>query len=622
MHIGGCLGPKQTRLESISPVSFIFIFTLSPILFSRFQPSTTLNSPLTPISLYMSLNERTHKNKTDKKKKKNTSEGSQQQKPKSSNPQPRRKSTHSNVPNATERRMARFTPSTANRTTTLTAARQLPSRASSDYFRALINPKDFSARIPDSEPRATCVFRSVNSFNVPINIGTTSDSGRFSFVCRPTLGSTASPDLYQTALVDGIGIGTKAWSNLNFASAGNYVSNNVAFGRDPRLDVNTGVMTSPPPSFFGMDFTNTTADMGPTVLVSGITGNQTVNSLNYGSTPTIRSPADGIVPAVTVGQMNVPYGEWNLSLSAKYQTSVTPAGGYLAINAASITGSVVYNHVDQPQSLCPTNGLTYTVSTNIQFTSSPNASTLYLVLDNNQTGTTLDLTSYANCTVSASYMSLSPAYFSGTPTANSTGVIEEIRPVGMAMLATYIGPLLNNGGEIAVSCVTSKALINNYFTRNSGGVGQLQFIENLRQTDGCYDGKLADGVWQSWAPLSDEDFDLYDPVNFSTHAYPAIVCSGVWNPGAGAVTSSGVLRVNLYTVYEFRTDYTMYEHLAVHGSHAEVDSALRLLRSDRMNCANGKHLDMIKNAMSRAAQFYRDNASIINPAAGALMSLL
>jgi len=194
----------------------------------------------------------------------------------------------------------------------------------------------------------------------------------------------------------------------------------------------------------------------------------------------------------------------------------------------------------------------------------------------------------------------------------------------MAVLVTYMGTLLNNGGEIAMAYVPYDSLQNNYLALNNGGeIGQLQLHENLRKVDRAYDGKIKDGAYGIWAPESFDDVVFKSPGNMNASDYPAIICSGVFSPDSTVNTTQQTLRVMVYVVYEFITKYTIFETLALVGSQASCDAAWTVIKSQEKLCGpNGKHLDWIKKTIGSVAGFYRKNSAIINPMLAAAATLI
>lgn len=493
--------------------------------------------------------------------------------------------------------------------------------ASHAYALCLSNPKDNVARIPDAYPVATSVFRSVNAFNVPIRFGTTTDSGRFSFAVRPTFGATANPAQYQAAVVNAPAIGDTPWSTVDFSRNIAYLSSTGEFGRDPRLDINAPALLSNAASFFGATYAGVSPTLTPKILWTADLSATTLSGLNSGVPPTTFSPFNQA--DATGASYSIPYGQWTVALQTTFSLASGVAGNvaYLAPQAVSVP--VAIRASDQSKCVCPATGVDYTVASTFQVVSTPGANRFSACLSNTTGPGAQTPLGDAVATVTRTTVTISPVFLGQSVPYNSCGVIQESRPVAMAVLATYIGPELTNGGEIAINYVSNKILSANYFSTTAGGLGQLQYYENLRSTEGAFDGKLKDGAWQSWAPYSGEDLELLSPETMATHPYPGIVCSGVWTPGTTTPgPTTGALRVEVYIVYEFRTEYTMFKQVSLHGSQAEVDAALRLLRTSKLNSENSSHVKRLKKYAAGLANFYRNNSSWINPTALGLAALL
>ncbi len=489
------------------------------------------------------------------------------------------------------------------------------------YLKALVNPMMNMARIPDSYDRPTAVFRSISSFSPPI-LQDNFNQGRFSFCLKPIFGDTSSPTHYQAAIANPQQITSGNWANVDWSNSTYYVSTGT-MGRDPRVDINAPFLTTPPPSFYGNSFGVGTPDLASNVLVSGIASNQTPFSDNNGSTFNIYSPAaPAPFTSATGGYVQLPFGDWAVTIFAKFSVSTVPGTGWEAINFQAPGNGVTRVNMYQPQTSVSATGVTYNAAALAQVVSVPGGNRLGFNIAPVQTGTDVNNTPGANITVTSTTIEIAPANFSSSSTFLSGGVIEEVRPVAMATLVTYMGTTLNNGGEVAISYCPQALVANNYFQMNGAGVGQLQLYENLRNLDNAYDGALRDGCYCIWAPYSGEDLDLYSPDMMNAHPYPAIICSGVFSPDATVNSIQATVRVEVFIVYEFVTKYTMFETVHQPGTQAAIDAALSTLKGQPFGCKNKEHLQWVRNFLANAGKFYKDNAFWINPGATALMGML
>lgn len=490
-----------------------------------------------------------------------------------------------------------------------------------DYLRCLVDPQHFIARVPDAFDRPTAVFRSIGSFTLPILVDNV-NRGRFSFALSPKFGDISEVSHYQAAIANPVAIAdtdVSSWTEVDWDAGSNYVSADVQ-GRDPRTDINAPFLTSATPSYYQCTYVN---ELTSKILVSGVPANQTQSPMNLGPKPVITSPAHpGSNAGTSGGVIQLPHGEWVVSITLKCQVSSLPSPSWGAINAGITNKACVVASVWQPETSFTATGTTVNVTAFFSLVSRPGANQFAPVLDHRQTGTVLNPNSLPNATVSTCTVVITPSNFATGSPYLGAGVISEVRPVAMACLVTYMGTLLNNGGEIAISYVPHDLVENNYFQNNTGQCGQLQMVENLRNLNGTYDGPIKDGAYCFWAPYSSEDTDLLTPEKMNSHPYPTIVCSGVFSPDSTVNSFQPTLRVETFTVFEFVTPMTMFEVEHLPGSQATVDSALNALRSQQFTTANNKHLAKIKEILSKAARFYASNAHWINPAATSLMGLL
>lgn len=490
------------------------------------------------------------------------------------------------------------------------------------YIKTLIDPQRYIARIPDAFDRPTALFRSIGNFNLPISMDNV-NAGRFSFALQPKFGDISSPEYYQAAVADPVAItasGAPNWQSVDWSRPSMYMTSSD-MGRDPRVDINAPFLVNAAPSYFGMTYSNATPDLTPKILFSGFAANQSPFADN--TPPMIQTYSAGF-PGPYVGTSGgilvLPFGEWAISVSAKFQMSSGSA--YVAINNGQVSEQALVSGVYQPQTIATTTGVDLNASAFFRVISSPNKQNFTAILAHAQSGTTPNGTPVSNCTVSSTTLVASPADFATNNAYQSGGVISEVRPVAMACLATYMGTTLNNGGEIAISYVPYQTLTNNYFQTNAGGGGQMQLVENLRGLNGAYDGPIKDGAYCFWTPYSGEDSELVSPERLNSHQYPSIICSGNFMPDTTFTSLQPVIRVQTFIVFEFVTKYTMYESIHLPGSQSACDAALNSLRNQPYGCANNKHVAWIKSVLQNAGKFYAQNAHWLNPAAGALAALI
>jgi len=184
----------------------------------------------------------------------------------------------------------------------------------------------------------------------------------------------------------------------------------------------------------------------------------------------------------------------------------------------------------------------------------------------------------------------------GGVSANA-GLIQEYRPVGCAVLATFTGPMLENGGNIASAFLPGGASRRQFFTNGSNvGVGNLAAWQNVAKLKESYNGPLSEGAYTWYAPTNPLDYSFRTPDDSIDYPHPDIVVSGQWAPG-GAAPADGTtfLRIEVWTVYELQTDRTVLESKYQHGSTAVMDNVLNQLMAQRHSMPNATHMDFIKS---------------------------
>lgn len=506
-----------------------------------------------------------------------------------------------------------------------------------EYLRCLIDPAGNSARIPDAYPRPTAVFTTEQSFDVPLLVDAYS-GGKFSFALQPILGDTSTPTHYKCAVSNAARMASTqtTWDQVNWSDPSAYLTI-AGNGADVRIDPNSGVLTATPPTFFGDNFSvaSGSTDLGPLALMSNMPTGQTP-SVDNTATYKFSSPSaiNPYFPALSAAQnpypgaVVIPFGAWNVSVSAKFQLTTASSTGTVAIgfneflDAGGINRSVNPVAIQQPQTVSPSLNTTYTAAATFQFVSVPGNNIFAPMLSQQQTGTNFAINTGIVGTVSATTITIAPTNFASSSTYQSGGIIEEIRPVAMATLVTYMGTTLNNGGEIASNYLDSTLMTNNFFQSNTAGLGQLQNINNLRSTPGKHDGPIKDGTYCIWAPYQSNDLSFRSPSEMNSYRYPGIVVSGYFSPDAAVVAPQSVLRVMVYTCYEYTTKFTCIETKSIPGSTATTEDALLILKQIKFATTNKGHLENIRRSLRRGWEWYKSNSAAINPALGALGALL
>jgi hypothetical protein len=466
-----------------------------------------------------------------------------------------------------------------------------PSDMITNYIGAMLDPKNYVSRIPDSFNRKTGVFRSVVTYDYPFATGI-SDSQRFSVALQPIMGSLGQPLTYQLGIVNNAVTGND-WSNVDWASPNTYCAN--LGGCDPRLDINSPYLVSNPDVYFQCNTTFT----GPALSGRSIFANP--GDLN--AVPVISSLTYRLAlrqAAVDYSAFTLPKGTWRVTVSMIFTPSATVANGTILI--PNYTGNTTT--VQRVTETWSVNETTVAVSTTgvyqatVISTGEPGGNILSLgmcaqgstVLIANPTAMTTRVT-VSNCTVSGYDFNM------------SNGVIEQIRPVGCSIWASCSAPQLVNGGYISAAYVEKDYLESNYYANADSALGQGQFHESLSKVEGAYNGPFRDGAYVWWSPQDTGSLQFLDVATSNQQQWPSLVVSGQFSPCQTVGSVNGILRFECCFVFEYITKSTAFEQIACLGSQAMIDQAQQILGREAIvhAMANGKHKSFIASVMKTAS---------------------
>ncbi len=458
-------------------------------------------------------------------------------------------------------------------------------RAVREYLKCLMMPKYTEAKVPDAWARPTSTCTSKVTYNIPIKLNAADpDSGRFSIAIQPQLGAITSPQAYKVAISEVAGL----WTDNDWSDTGSYVF--TIEGSDPRLDPYFTTLTQPPLGVYSLEnFTNLT----PAPFIVGSTQpyeNANTAFVHY-NTPGVQLISNGAS------------GRNRFKL-AKGQYAVTMSASTTDTFSADISFSVV-------ASTCYIDALTFARSPDnkmarwVGFMTVPAGATIQLHADLTTSGQ-----AYTNANISFIPTFYSPETVAGTggvgfnanslPSGNS-GIVQEIRTVAMSALATYVGPTLTNGGNIASAYVPGYGSIGAFFTSAPlAQFGSLQNWENLARLPESYNGPIENGTYVWWSPedMNDLGFETPDAIaqlNVNDRE-PSLIISGQYSPGAVTGTSTAsVIRLEVVTVYEFVTMSGLWKPLTNVGSQAQIDMVNRALAGQPHAMANAEHMSWFKD---------------------------
>jgi hypothetical protein len=441
------------------------------------------------------------------------------------------------------------------------------------YLAALVAPKYNMCRVPDSDVRATVLVRSIQVYDITASTTYINpDSGRFGMFIQPILGSPSQIGDYKIGIVSN----GSNWP-VQFTLPENWLSTLGA--QDPRIDNFTPTLTGPVPGYWSMG-----GQAGNTS--QPFSGSPIYTSLTYNYGQVYAQP-----PGEDIFQFYPPPG---LFLFSGYLLGTGLTG--FSLNCSFATQ--IYVRYSADNTVCTFAYLLSVATPGLMFDPTLTAG--------NTTASQVTLTE-----AFTSSQSLDPPV---VPPLNY-GLVTAIRPVAMSALASYIGPLLTNGGNIAGAWLPSQTL-NNQIISDSIGSGPTQNLmnwENLAKVPESYDGPIKDGIYVWWSEQDITTTKFYSPSDSLNADYPILAVSGQWNPGSGVTVQTPVIRLEVVTTYEFTTTSLLFESEVCVGSQAQMDAANMRLAGQPHAMPNGKHMDWIKGMLQKASSTYQSNKSWLNP---------
>jgi len=457
------------------------------------------------------------------------------------------------------------------------------------YLATMIHPKMNQSRIPDSFTRPTALVRSSTTLDIPIFLSASQpDLGRFSAAIQPTLGSISSPSSYKVALAVGNG---GPWDNEDFGNSASYAG--VLNGKDVRLDQQYFVLTQPPIGDYNL-FNSSGVTPQPYITTSTAPYEKANFSSFQYNTPGIQ--LQFFQTGHLGNRWKLPIGQYNFNFVG------TTADTFSATATLSV---VVGNSTDLQKDE------TFTLR------SAGNTMTNFFAKLTVAAPVTVELR-VPLTTVGATYTNamlvITPTVYSaatqvGTvPFAVSTssipsgesGIVQSLRTVGMSVLATYTGPLLTNGGNIACAYVPGSTLQSSYFTNAPlSSTGAYQNWENLSMVPGSYNGPISQGTYGWWSAEDNEDLEFKVPDSISLPGAsrpPSIIVSGQYAPGPITQDQTQtVIRLEVTTVYEVLTTSQLWASVQCVGSQHYMDQANSVLAQQPHCMANADHMQWMKD---------------------------
>lgn len=457
----------------------------------------------------------------------------------------------------------------------------------SDYLKTLLENWACTSRYPDSRNRATAVFTSVSSFNVPLTLE--NSEYRFSLAVQPQMGDASTPSNFQAAIANP----TTTYELADWSSSTQYVSSTN--GRDPRLDINYSYLANSTPSGFHgrTQLTAAGAAQAQPNPAAGNTAGQNFQGPNLVPAPTSYTTTAAVGSLDVIqnadGSFTVPPGSYSIVLGATFTVSMVGAlTNILPILVFTPSGVTVQDGTSFA-CIAVAAGAQGTASRSLNVVCSTPAK-FYVTLTKTTVNTPIAAGDLSALTTD---IIINPTNFIA-PGPNN-GAISMIRPVAQTILVTYMGPTLLNGGRIAGAYVPKGSLSTNFFTPSAGVQGNYQFVENLANLSGAYDGRLKDGCFGFWTPYDETDVEFQTISEMNSSQWPSMVVSGAFNPVTNLTGNlSDIVRVRLITTFEFITKSTAFEQRVCCGSQNIIDSVNRVIGGAPHFMPNATHESWIK----------------------------
>lgn len=176
------------------------------------------------------------------------------------------------------------------------------------------------------------------------------------------------------------------------------------------------------------------------------------------------------------------------------------------------------------------------------------------------------------------------------------GLVDGSRPTSAAMLFSYVGDTLSDGGQISACWVPGDISNTTLGSFAAPGTGRGK----LALQPGAYSGPLRDGAYVYWKPDDIEDYQLLSTGTGLLHSYPKlVVCIKSTQP------NKVVARVAAVTNFEFTTDRRVCE---TYSGPVEPDLLLhakKILAHFPAACSNDGHITLWERIQRGCEDFFR-----------------
>lgn len=438
---------------------------------------------------------------------------------------------------------------------------------SQKFALGMVDPIHFPSRVPDADSNASAMFRSYETFEIPVRTGPSlTNSGAFSIAIQPKIGDSSAINRFKVAIAKSDLISNNP-QNTDWSSPNSFQTKLGSL--DPRMVNEIDTLALNEAGFWQF-------------LAGG-----TLSAGQPLGTAPVPGPGSGFLEVdydATNGDIILPVGQYQVT------SQVLSTGGN--ITALTLNAGVVGGAPDIDL-LTTTSGLGTT-----------NSQRAYIV-STTPGRTHINLTSTLSAgSVTASAMTIVPVAKSDIPQALTNGMIEKVRPTGCCYWLTYTGTTLKNGGRVTTAVVNGDSLSSRFFSEGSGGNnGNFRSFEGVGMVPGALDDKLKTGCYGFIKPNNVLDTAYFPVDEHNDYKYNAGVIYGQFQPDDGATVdqTTSPIRLIVCTVYEYQTTSQVPELAINKGSESQVSAALNFLSAMPQVMTNDEHVgfwDRVKSALS------------------------
>lgn len=428
------------------------------------------------------------------------------------------------------------------------------------YALSLHDPEHYETRLPDSYPRRTALYRSIQEFDVPVSTSQPdpNQDGRFGIVLSPKLGDLGNPLTYRALVPRSDAAG---WVSGNFSDASNFVPLDSSL--DPRIDPEINLLSG-------------SSGEGTLFLLGQETFRDTT-----GNDPLRFSNVNTAIQWDTTG----------ITLSSSGQTSLFsfPALGrdmtYRIMWAMSLVdpnSSAVYASILNTPQLTDVLSAGVTFASQMRVENNEPPSGIYMSsaetgerhiytyaasLNVPPAGGTLGVSSVAGRFLQdSSHFSVSLCkwrmHIQAVPRQGPVqfGLVSSIRPVSASLLLKWVGPTIEDAGKISAALGPRGSVSQNALTASPTGFNPFLWETYTRlqadaQSSVLHTGRLNKGAYVSWRPRTRNDVELYDTSTHNNQDFAPMCIAGQYSKSSGSISGneSVFLRARFVINFEYET---------------------------------------------------------------------